>query len=45
MNIDKHDLLEKLKNELKPELTKISYDTWIKTLEIQSIDGNHIIFI
>ena len=45
MNIDKYDLLEKIKNELKPELTTISYNTWINTLDIQSINGNHIVFI
>lgn len=45
MSIDKNDLLEKMKNELKPELTAISYNTWIKTLDIQSIEGNHIVFI
>ena len=45
MSIDKNDLLEKMKNELKPELTTISYNTWIKTLNIQSISGNHIVFV
>ena len=29
---------------LKPEVTKISYDTWIMPLDIRSIDGNHIVF-
>ncbi len=45
MSIDKNDLLEKMKNELKPELTTISYNTWIKTLNIKSIEGNHIVFV
>ncbi len=45
MSIDKNDLLNKMKNELKPELTTISYNTWINTLDIQSISGNHIVFV
>lgn len=44
MAIDKEELIEKIKQELVNEVTPISYDTWIKPLEIRSIDGNHIIF-
>ena len=44
MNIDKQDLLEKMKNELRKELTQISFDTWIKPLEIRSIDNSNIVF-
>ena len=44
MAYDKKELLEKMKNELQPELTKISFDTWINTLDINSIEGNHIVF-
>ena len=44
MAIDKNDLIAKIKEELKPEVTKISYDTWIMPLDIRSIDKNHIIF-
>lgn len=44
MAIEKDELMEKIKNELKPELTKISFDTWINPLNIRSIDGNHIVF-
>lgn len=36
--------MEKIKNELKTELTQISYDTWFSPLTIRSINGNHIIF-
>lgn len=36
--------MEKIKNELRPELTQISFDTWINPLNIRSIDGNHIVF-
>lgn len=44
MTFDKKELIEKIKDELKKELTQISYTTWIAPLEIRSIDGNHIIF-
>ena len=44
MTIDKKELMEKIKNELRPELTQISFDTWINPLNIRSIDGNHIVF-
>ena len=39
MAFDKKELLEKMKNELKPELTKISFETWINTLSINSKEG------
>lgn len=44
MTPDKKDLMLKIKNELKKELTEISFNTWISPLEIRSIDGNHIVF-
>jgi len=44
MTIDKDELLSKLKELLKEEVSKISYDTWIMPLEIQSINDNHIVF-
>lgn len=44
MAIEKEDLITKIKELLKPEVTKISYDTWIMPLEIRSIEGNHIVF-
>ena len=44
MGIDKDELLTKLKELLKDEVSKISYDTWINPLGIRSIDNNHIIF-
>ncbi len=44
MAIDKNELIENIRNELKPEVTKISYDTWIAPLDIRSIEGNHIVF-
>ena len=44
MEIDKDELMANIKKELEPEVTKISYDTWIMPLDIRSIDGNHIVF-
>ena len=44
MTIDKQELVAKIKELLKPEVTKISYDTWIMPLDIRSIDGDHIVF-
>ena len=44
MPLDKQELLTKAKELLKDEVTSITYETWIKPLEIQSIEGNHIVF-
>ena len=44
MTVDKNELIEKIKSELRKELTQISFNTWINPLDIRSIDGNHIIF-
>ena len=45
MYSDKNDLLTKAKDLLKEEMTTISYTTWIKSLEIQSITDNKIVLI
>ena len=44
MAIEKEELLNKIKEALKPELTQISYETWILPLGIKSIEKNHIVF-
>ena len=44
MEIDKDDLLVKIKDTLKGEVSSISYDTWISSLGIKSIDDNNIVF-
>jgi len=44
MNMDKTELWERAKEELKNELTSIAYDTWIKPMQIKSMDDNHIVF-
>lgn len=45
MTIDKDELLNKLKDLLKDELSTISYETWILPLDIDSIKDDHIVFI
>ena len=45
MYSDKNDLLTKAKELLKEEMTNISYTTWIKNLEIQSLNDNKIILV
>lgn len=45
MTIDKDELLGKLKELLKGELSTISYETWILPLEIDNIKDNHIVFL
>ena len=45
MYSDKNDLLTKAKDLLKDEMTTISYTTWIKSLEIESINDNKIVLV
>ncbi len=44
MSLEKNELIKNLKEALKPELTKISYDTWIIPLGIRSINKDTVIF-
>ena len=45
MYSDKNTLLTKAKDLLKEEMTNISYTTWIKNLEIESVKDNGILGI
>ena len=45
MQSELNELLTKAKELLKDETTKISYETWIKNLEIQSADNNNIVLL
>ena len=45
MYADKDELLTKAKTLLQSETTGISYNTWIKSLEIASVNGNKIVLI
>ena len=40
-----NELLTKAKELLKEETTKISYETWIKNLEIQNADNGNIVLV
>ena len=44
MTVDKDELLIKLKELLKDEVSTISYDTWIAPLGIDSINNDNIVF-
>lgn len=44
MTVDKDELLSKLKELLKDEVSTISYDTWIAPLGIDSINDDNIVF-
>lgn len=45
MQSELNELLTKAKELLKDETTKISYETWIKNLEIQNADNGNIILL
>lgn len=44
MTVDKDELLSKLKELLKNEVSTISFDTWIAPLGIESINDDNIVF-
>ena len=43
-DIDKKELMDKIKSLLVPEITPISFNTYINPLEIESISNNNIVF-
>lgn len=43
-DLDKKELTEKFKELIAPEMTTISFNTYIKPLSIESINNNHIVF-
>ena len=45
MSKELEELLTKAKDLLKDETTKISYETWIKNLEIDSATNDHIVLV
>lgn len=45
MQNELNELLTKAKDLLKDETTKISYETWIKNLEIQSANNGNIVLV
>ena len=44
MDFNKDELLRRTKDELKNEVSSITFETWIKPLNIKSISGNNIVF-
>ena len=44
-NKELNELLTKAKDLLKDEVTKISYETWIKDLEIESAENGNIVLV
>lgn len=40
-----NELLTKAKELLREETTQISYDTWIKELEIQSVENGNVVLL
>ncbi len=43
MQNDKDELLKQAKELIKPEVTTIAYDTWIRPLEITEMTDNHFV--
>ena len=44
MQIEKNDLYNRMMEELRKETTQITFNTWLKDLEIISIDDSHVVF-
>ncbi len=42
---DKDELMEKIKSLLLPEISPISFNTYINPLKIESISENNIVFV
>lgn len=45
MQIEKSELYSRLMEELERESTNISFNTWLKTLKISSVNDSHIVFL
>ena len=43
--LDKDELMEKIKSLLRPEISPISFNTYINPLKIESISENNIVFV
>ena len=44
MQIDKNELYARLMEELKRETTQITFNTWLRSIEITSINDSHVVF-
>ena len=45
MQIEKSELYSRLMEELERESTNISFNTWLKTLKISSVNDSHVVFL
>ena len=43
LDLDKNDLMEQIRNQLKPEMTTLFFNTYIEPLEIESIDNTNVV--
>ena len=44
LDLDKNDLMEQIRNQLKPEMTTLFFNTYIEPLEIERIDNTNVVF-
>ena len=44
LDLDKNDLMEQIREQLKYEIADLTYTTYIQTLSIESIDNSNIVF-
>ena len=44
LDLDKNDLMEQIRNQLRPEMTDLFFNTYIQPLTIESIDNSNIVF-
>ena len=44
LDLDKNDLMEQIRNQLRPEMTYLFFNTYIQPLTIESIDNSNIVF-
>ena len=44
LNLDKKDLMDQIRNQLRPEMNPIFFETYINQLVIESIDNSNIVF-
>lgn len=44
LNLDPKELMDQLRNQLRPEMSKISFDTYVNQTIIEKIDNSNIVF-
>ena len=43
LNLDPKELMDQLRNQLRPEMSKISFDTYVNQTIIEKIDNSNIV--